>query len=163
MSPLDPLSVDWSDDEVGAMHALRDWAVAFEELNRHLATWTGLPGSDANALGQVVWAEQGGHPLCPAELARRIGMTTGATSILVDRLVAAGHVGRHREGSDRRRVTLRPTEHAREETRRFLAAAGAEFAATVRDTDAAELRTVRAFLVRMTAAASAANQRLAGR
>lgn len=163
MSPLDPLSVDWSDDEVGVMHALRGWADAFEELNRHLAGWTGLPGSDANALGQVVWADQGGQPLSPAELARRIGLTTGATSILVDRLVAAGHVGRHREGPDRRRVTLRPTEHAIAETRRFLATAGEEFAATVRDTDANELRTVRAFLSRMTSAASAANRRLAGR
>ncbi|WP_354026327.1 MarR family transcriptional regulator [Curtobacterium oceanosedimentum] len=60
---------------------------------------------DANALGQVLRAERAGTPLPPAQLARQIGMTSGATSARVDRLEAAGHVTRHRESVDRRRVT----------------------------------------------------------
>ena len=160
MPALDPLSVDWDDDQVTVMHRLRDWAVTFDELNRHLSTWMDLPVSDANALGQVVWAEQGGDPLSPARLARLIGMTSGATSILIDRLEAAGHVARHRESTDRRRVALRPTDTARAESARFLGFAGAEIAETVQGTDPAETRVVIAFLARMTAAAAAANARL---
>lgn len=160
MDEIRPLEVTWSEDEVAAMHQLRDWAVTFDELQRHLSSWTGLPVSDANALGQVVWAEQAGTPLSPARLAQQIGMTTGATSVLLDRLETAGHVTRHRESADRRRVTLRPTESARAESARFLDFAGSEIAATVRATDPHELRAALGFLRRMTAAAAAANGRL---
>ena len=142
------------------MHRLHDWAVGFGELNRHLAAWMGLPGSDANALGQIVWAAEAGAPLSPAQLARRIGMTSGATTVLLNRREAAGHVRRSRESADRRRVTLRPVPAARERARAFLARAGAEVAETLRTTDDDELRTVVAFLVRMTAATAEANRRL---
>ncbi len=160
---VDPLDTDWTDVEVAVMHRLRDWAVAFDELNRHLGAWVALPPSDANALGQVLWAERADAPLSPAELARRIGMTTGATSVLVDRLETAGHVTRHRESSDRRRVTLRTTEQAREANAAFLGFAGREVAGTLRSTDEAETRAALAFLERMTAAATAANARLTER
>lgn len=163
MTEVDPLSTTWTDDEVLVMHRLRDWAAVFDELNRGLSSWMRLPVSDANALGEIVWAERSGEPMSPARLARRIGMTTGATSVLLDRLEAAGHVERHRESADRRRVTLRPTEGARAESDRFLAFAGSEIATTVRSADPEEVRTASAFLARMTDAAAAANARLADR
>ena len=99
--------------QVEVMEALRDWAVGFAELNQHMAAWMGLPGSDANALGQIVWAAESGEPLSPARLARRLGMTSGATTILLNRLEGAGLIGRTREHADRRRVTLRPSETGR--------------------------------------------------
>jgi hypothetical protein len=67
-----------------------------------------LPGSDATALGQITWAAESGTPLSPAQLSRLLGMTTGATTILLNRLETAGHIRRSRESTDRRRVTLRP-------------------------------------------------------
>ncbi|PZE76289.1 MarR family transcriptional regulator [Curtobacterium sp. MCBD17_019] len=143
------------------MHRLRDWAVGFTELNQHLSTWMRLPTSDANALGNIIWADEAGTPLSPAELSRQIGMTSGATTVLLNRLEAAGHIVRSREGSDRRRVTLRPVREAREQARAFLAFAGAEIAASLGDTPDPELTTVIAFLERMTAAARQANTRLA--
>ncbi|PNW10122.1 MarR family winged helix-turn-helix transcriptional regulator [Microbacterium testaceum] len=160
MTSVNALSTSWSDDEVGVMHGLRDWAMASDELNRHLSTWMGLPVSDAEALGQIVWAAQSGSPVSPALLARQMGMTSGAVSVLIDRLERAGYVTRHREGDDRRRVVVRPTATALEGTERFLGFAGAEVAAAVRETPEAELRVIRAFLGRMTQAASAANTRL---
>lgn len=163
MPDVDPLEAVWSDDQVVVMQRLRDWAVAFDELHRHLAAWTALPASDANALGQVVWADEQGEPLSPAQLSRQIGMTSGATTVLVDRLEAAGHVTRHRESVDRRRVTLRPTQESRTGYRRFLAFSGAEIATAVGDADPGELRVVESFLARMTDAADAANARLADR
>lgn len=163
MTEVDPLSTDWTDDEVAVMHRLRDWAATFDELNRGLSSWMRLPVSDANALGEIVWAEQSGTPISPAGLARRIGMTTGATSVLLDRLEAAGHVARHRESTDRRRVTLRPTDSARAESGRFLAFAGTEIATAVRSADPDELRAASTFVARMTTAAASANARLAAR
>lgn len=160
MTNVNSLSTSWSDLEYGVMHGLRDWALASDELNRHLSTWMRLPSSDAEALGQIVWAAQAAAPLSPVELARQIGMTSGAVSVLIDRLERAGYATRHREDADRRRVTVRPTSAALDATEQFLGFAGAEVAGAVRETPADELRVVHAFLTRMTAAAAAANARL---
>jgi DNA-binding MarR family transcriptional regulator len=156
----DPLAEDWTAAQVEVMHRLHDWVVGFGEVNGHLAAWMQLPGSDANALGQIVWAAEAGAPLSPAELARRIGMTSGATTVLLNRLEAAGHIRRSRESADRRRVTLRPVPQARERARAFLVRAGAEVAATLRTTPDDDLRTVIAFLSRITAATTEATRRL---
>jgi len=158
----DPLTQDWLPEQTAVMEALRDWAVGFAELNHHLGRWTGLPTSDANALGQVVWAAESGAPVSPARLARRLGMSTGATTLLLDRLERQGLVERSKESADRRRVTLRPTEHGRAQARGFVAFAGTEIAATLVSADADELAAVTGFLQRMTQAAAAANARLPG-
>jgi DNA-binding MarR family transcriptional regulator len=142
------------------MHRLRDWTTASEELNRHLSAWLGLSVTDAAALGEIVWAAQAGHPVSPIDLARRIGMTSGAVSVLIDRIERAGYVSRHRDDEDRRRVSLRPTSAALEAVSAFLDLAGAEIAAAMRDTPAGEMRVVRAFLERMASASTEANVRL---
>ncbi|MEU7474525.1 MarR family transcriptional regulator [Lentzea sp. NPDC042327] len=160
MTAADPLVEDWSPDQVDVMHRLRDWVVAFTTLNQHLAAWMRLPASDANALGQVIWAAEAGTPLSPAQLSHQLGMTTGATTILLNRLEAAGHLLRTRESTDRRRVTLRPTPASRDHARRFLGLAGTEIAGVLRETSPAELRTVAAFLGRMTSAATSVDRRL---
>ncbi|WP_290061327.1 MarR family winged helix-turn-helix transcriptional regulator [Amycolatopsis solani] len=162
MATPDPLTTDWTPAQIEVMHSLRDWAVGFAELNQHLAAWMGLPGSDANALGQITWAAETGAPLSPVQLSRRIGLSTGATTALVNRLESAGHLRRSRESTDRRRVTLRPTPAARERAREFLALAGVEVAATLQAADPAELRIVTAFLARMTTASAQASRRLGG-
>lgn len=142
------------------MHRLRDWTVASEELNRHLSAWLGLSVTDAEALGEIVWAVQTGRPVSPIDLARRIGMTSGAVSVLIDRLERAGYVSRRRDDEDRRRVSVHPSSSALEGVSGFLDLAGAEIAAAVRDTPAEEVRVVRAFLERMTTASADANARL---
>ncbi|WP_202387265.1 MarR family transcriptional regulator [Nocardioides flavescens] len=152
---LDPLETPWSPDQVAVMHALRDWVQAHDELVRRQAAWMDLPVTDVAALGQVVWAAEAGSPLSPTELARLHGFTSGATTALVNRLEAAGHVERTRESSDRRRVTLRPTPAARERTREFLSAVGTDIATLLASTPPDELRTVTSFLQRLTAASHA--------
>ena len=160
MTDADPLVEAWSAAQVEVMHGLRDWVAGFTALTQHLATWMRLPASDANALGQIIWAAEADTPLSPARLARQMGMTTGATTILLNRLETAGHLVRSRESADRRRVTLRPTPASRDRARHYLAAAGTEIAGVLRTTPPAELRTVAAFLGRITAAATDADRRL---
>ncbi|MEQ3551330.1 MarR family transcriptional regulator [Pseudonocardia nematodicida] len=159
----DPWTTDWSPEQEQVMHRLRGWAVGYAELNRNLADHLALPGSDADALGHITWAAEAGTPLSPARLSRRIGMTSGATSILLNRLASAGYVERVRHDTDRRRVVLYPTPRARERHREFLALAGQEIADTLLGACHDELRTVITFLERMTAAAGAGNRRLDAR
>jgi DNA-binding MarR family transcriptional regulator len=59
--------------------------------------------------------------LSPARLASRIGLSSGATTSLLNRLEEAGHVVRTRESSDRRVVTLRSGRHVHERADEFFA------------------------------------------
>jgi DNA-binding MarR family transcriptional regulator len=48
-------------------------------------------------------------PLTPSDLATRLGVTTAAGTLIVDRLERAGHVSRQRHESDRRKVLVVPS------------------------------------------------------
>ena len=53
--------------------------------------------------------------LGPSELARRLQLSTGAVTALVDRLEASGHAARAAHPSDRRRVVVTRTSKASED------------------------------------------------
>jgi DNA-binding MarR family transcriptional regulator len=53
-------------------------------------------------------------PMTSGELADRAGLTTGATTRLIDRLERAGHVRRRADPSDRRKVVVEPAEPSAE-------------------------------------------------
>ncbi|GAA2706383.1 MarR family winged helix-turn-helix transcriptional regulator [Actinoplanes palleronii] len=84
--------------------------MAFAELARQFGASTGLHTTDAHALVEVLGAQDRGTPLTQSELSQRIGLTTGATSSLLNRLEAAGHLRRVRDSADRRLVTLHATD-----------------------------------------------------
>ncbi|MCX5175203.1 MarR family transcriptional regulator [Streptomyces virginiae] len=56
----------------------------------------------------------------PRQLSERISLSTGATTALLNRLEAAGHITRTREHSDRRIVTLRGGPHIQERADEFF-------------------------------------------
>jgi DNA-binding MarR family transcriptional regulator len=60
----------------------------------------GLGGTDLYALNSL----DIGGPMTSGELADATGLTTGATTRLIDRLERAGHVRRTPDAADRRRV-----------------------------------------------------------
>ncbi len=77
------------------------------ELDRHLARRLGLRALDYEAMGYLMQAPS---PPGPAELARRLGISTGSGTELADRLERAGHLRRRPAPGDRRRVVLEPDE-----------------------------------------------------
>ncbi len=79
----------------------------YTEFSRRFAAWLGLYSTDATALLEITAAEERGTPLSPARLSKRIQLSSGATTALLNRLEAAGHIVRTREHEDRRVVTLR--------------------------------------------------------
>lgn len=48
-------------------------------------------------------------PLTPSDLARRLDISTAATTVVVDRLSALGHVHREAHAHDRRKIVVVPT------------------------------------------------------
>lgn len=85
---------------------LRMFGSNYTEFTRRFATSLGVHSTDATALMEIFYAEDMGNPLSPARLSERIGLTSGATTALLNRLEEAGYVVRSREHTDRRIVTL---------------------------------------------------------
>lgn len=89
---------------------LRMHGVAFAEMGRQFGVDSGLHTTDANALVEILAAQDSGQPLTQTQLSHRIGLTGGATSSLLNRLENAGHIKRARDNADRRIVTLHSTD-----------------------------------------------------
>ncbi|MFD6151884.1 MarR family winged helix-turn-helix transcriptional regulator [Streptomyces sp. NPDC060243] len=102
------------------MESLRTYGSHYAELSRRFAAWLGLHSTDATAVLEIAAAEERGNPLSPARLSERIPLSTGATTALLNRLEAAGHITRVREHSDRRVVTLRSGGHIQERADEFF-------------------------------------------
>ena len=68
--------------------------------NHAIADAVGLHQTDQECLDLLDWAE----PLTAGEIARHLGLSSGAVTGLLDRLEAGGWVRRERDAADRRRV-----------------------------------------------------------
>ncbi|WP_069167717.1 MarR family winged helix-turn-helix transcriptional regulator [Nocardia altamirensis] len=86
---------------------LISYGAGFTELGRRFAEALGVHTTDAFALLEISAAEVSGAPLSPALLGKRITLTSGAMTALLNRLERAGYLTRTREHTDRRVVTLR--------------------------------------------------------
>jgi DNA-binding MarR family transcriptional regulator len=85
---------------------LRAYAVEAERLGQVFAERNGMHPTDLQALLAVMQAEAAGAPLTPGRLGEHLGLSSGATTAVVDRLERADHVRRERDDRDRRRITL---------------------------------------------------------
>lgn len=130
---------------------LQDYAGEAELLGQAFAGRHRLHPTDLHALLAVMRADAAGEPLTPGLLGSRLGLSTGATTALVDRLERAGHVSRTRESADRRRVTLRQAENAARVGGAFFGPLGHRMDAALADFDDAELAAAARFLTRMNA------------
>jgi DNA-binding MarR family transcriptional regulator len=87
-----------------ALEALAGWQVLVAQYNDLVARSLGVTPTETQCL--YVLSRFG--PSTPGELARRINLTTGATTRMLDRLLAAGYVTRTPDPRDRRRVIIEP-------------------------------------------------------
>ena len=123
--------------------ALRRMLLAGREMQAAVARRVGVRTTDVQAVDHVVAAT---GPLGTVELGKRLGIRSASAAVLVDRLVAAGHLTRSADPSDRRRVTLSATDHARDEVRRALAPLLSEIDTITSRLDDAQTATVLQFL-----------------
>ena len=92
------------------------------------------------------------EPIGPADLARRLGVTTAATSAVIDRLVTHGHVARRPHPTDGRRTVLELTDAGRAEAYRQLGSMFVQLRALDASLDEHDRAVVTDFLERATAA-----------
>ena len=97
-------------EQTGSLIALRQAVAAGCRVRPVVARRSGLSETEIAALEHLVREHLG-----PAEIARRLEVTTAAATGIVDRLAARGHVERAPHAGDRRRTEVRATASGREE------------------------------------------------
>ncbi|GAA3050027.1 hypothetical protein GCM10020229_71900 [Kitasatospora albolonga] len=105
-TPPSPPGDGGADDLSGA---LREVLTLTQLARTTLAERLGMPLTNVEAVEHVVMASSAGAPIGPAELARRLGVTSAAGTQSVNRLVAEGHLSRTSHPSDGRRQVLDAT------------------------------------------------------
>jgi DNA-binding MarR family transcriptional regulator len=92
------------------MKELRALSTAQDRLDQYAMHQFGINRTDLRALDLIGQAEV----ISPTELAVALGMSTGATSTVLDRLEAAGYARREPDPGHRRRTLVRQTPRAEE-------------------------------------------------
>jgi DNA-binding MarR family transcriptional regulator len=121
----------------------------------------GLAHKDVHALNEVMQANREGRPVRAGDIARRLVLSGSATTTVIKRLVAAGHLVRAVDPHDRRELSLRATEHAYRSGRRMFAAMTEEVLAVLDDCTDEEVEVLRRRLPQLTEAVRRAGRRAA--
>jgi DNA-binding MarR family transcriptional regulator len=93
-----------------ALMAVRDYGVNLTQFRNAMSEWAGLNVTDMECLRLLF---QKGIAT-PSELARHTGLTSGATTALLDRLEKAGLIERRPNPDDRRGTLITPAKSAAE-------------------------------------------------
>ncbi|MBM6400541.1 MarR family winged helix-turn-helix transcriptional regulator [Phycicoccus sonneratiae] len=133
------------------LDALQELVDVAAQVPHEVARKAGLSTSELHSLRHLFE-----HPMGPVELARVLGVTSAASSGVVDRLASRGHVERRPHPDDRRRTEVVITESGRLEVIRRLAPMFAGLA----EVDAALSPAERAVVERYLRGATAAMQAL---
>lgn len=147
--------------------ALQAFSVESDVFVDVFARAHGLGRSDLNAIMWISVGAQVGRPLSAGELAGKLGLGAPATTALVDRLEAVGHVRRTRDPRDRRRVTIDMQPAALAVAREFFIPLGRLMNDAVAGVDTDDLQRaaeiIRLMLTAVTAARAAATDYGSGR
>ncbi len=139
----------------GVLDGLRAYGAISAEIGKRFAGSLGLHPTDASALIEILEAEERGTPLSPARLSERIGLTSGATSSLLNRLETNGHIERSRVHADRRIVTLHSTPGVRQVAGSFFDPLGERLATMMDSYPDDLLRRFESFLAELRATSEA--------
>ena len=108
--PTDVTSVVPSYRTTTSLEALQELVEVAAQMPQEVARRAGLSTSELHSLRHLMET-----PMGPVELARALGVTSAASSGVVDRLVARGHAERRPHAADGRRTEVVITESGRVE------------------------------------------------
>jgi len=112
---------------------LRQMSMEVHAYLADAARLAGLSAPDVACIGIVRQAERDGTSLSAGLLGRRLGLSPGATTALLDRISRQGLVVRERSPEDARVVLVGTTERARELAREMFAPLNAHLAGILTD------------------------------
>lgn len=133
-----------SDRELARL--LRQLIVETDRFAEAFAEVHGMHRTDVNALVVIMDSQRRGEPVSPTSLAKALQLSAPATTALLNRLEAAGHVTRDRDPSDRRRVGLAMASTAMALGEQFFRPLADELSRAWRDFTDEQRATIRHFL-----------------
>lgn len=133
------------------MDLLNQYSGEAQHIGHAFANQHKLHATDMHALLAVMHAERRGAPLTPGRLGEAIGLTSGATTALIDRLERGGHLRRSRESADRRVVHLRYADAGMALAQAFFTPLAPRTDAVMNEFGVEELAVVERFLQGMVA------------
>lgn len=136
------------------------------EANRYVDAAGGrndMHRTDMNALAVIMRHTARGEIVTPGVLRKELNLSSPATTALIDRLHASGHVLRERQGPDRRQVQLRMTAKAYQDGGAMFLPLARHMGAAMGAYSPGELEIVTRFMTSMIDATLAAGQEAAGR
>lgn len=83
---------------------MREIVEISDEFTRHLGRELGVNPTDLSAMTHLIIEGE----LAPTELARRLELSAGAVTSVIDRLESLGHASRKRHPTDRRSIVVVP-------------------------------------------------------
>lgn len=86
------------------IEALAGWQVLVAQFNDLVARRIGVTPTET----QCMYVLERFGPSSPSEIARRVNLSTGATTRMLDRLQDAGYITRTADPHDRRKVVIEP-------------------------------------------------------
>lgn len=129
------------------IEGLRDYGTESTRLAQVFAAIHHLQTADLHALVAIMTADRGGTPLTPRVLRDHLGLSSGGTSYVIDRLEKAGHVRRSREDTrDNRVVHLRSTDQGMATARSFFGPLGVLIKAVLDTFDGPDLEVIERFI-----------------
>lgn len=142
------MAVDEWDDEAHATLArlLRQLTVELDRFAELFGERHGLHRTDLNALVVIMDAARRGEHISPGQLAAALHLSASATTAVLDRLQAAGHLHRDRHPTDRRRIELVIADHALELGREYFMPLNQEMSRAWADFTPTQRRTIARFL-----------------
>jgi DNA-binding MarR family transcriptional regulator len=135
------------------------------EANRYVDAAGGrndMHRTDLNALAAVMRHAANGDVVTPGTLRKELNLSSPATTALIDRLCASGHLIRVREGQDRRQVQLRMTDKAYRDGSAMFLPLARHMGSAMSGFTAQELETAARFMDAMIAATVQASQEASG-
>ena len=93
-----------TDLKIRALMAVRDYGVNLTHFRNAMSEWAGLNATDMECLRLLT--QKG--TATPTELAKHTGLTSGATTAMLDRLEKAGLIERRPNPNDRRGTLIAP-------------------------------------------------------
>ena len=102
-----------------ALAAVRDYGVQLALFRSAMNEWAGINATDMECL-RLLFANGSASP---SELARHTGLTSGATTAMLDRLEQAGLIERQPNPHDRRGTVIVPAQGASDKAAGWFASA----------------------------------------
>jgi DNA-binding MarR family transcriptional regulator len=102
-----------------ALAAVRDYGVQLTQFRNAMSEWAGLNATDMECLRLLFLTGVS----TPSELARQTGLTSGATTAMLDRLEKAGLIERRPNPADRRGTLITAVASAAEKMASWFASA----------------------------------------